>query len=153
MSYQRSPEEIAVIKAHLCDVIADGTLMTVACQELGVSYRELYRWKREDPEFRSNLEDANEWLTERKADELATIHETVLDAKRAQVAVNSLKWWLAKRNPRTFGDKIETTDDQPHLISILNAAIERALRDTRAVVDVTPVVEKTSGVQPNGRAG
>lgn len=138
----RTDEEITFLKAEICDRIGDGTLTTHATLTLGISWRELARWQKDDPDFRDELKTAQEQLTEIKADALTTIHETIPNVKRAQVASNNLRWWLAKRRPEVFGESGERPSDEPQLLDILRAAIGRIPRPSEPpmkTIEASPV--------------
>lgn len=124
----RTTEEIAFLKAELCDRVATGTLTTQAMAALQISFKELKRWRQEDPAFGEALVDAQDHLTEVKADELVTMHDTVLDPKRAHVASTNLRWWLAKRRPDVFGERVPIDDDRGDLTEIIRKAIARIPR-------------------------
>jgi hypothetical protein len=123
----RSDAEIRLIKNHLCDVIASGVTPLRAHDDMGLSYSTTRFWRKADPTFDQAYTAAVEALTDRKADELLTVHEDVDDPKQAKVASDNLKWWLERRNSKEFGPKVQPADSQPQLLGILQAAVQRLI--------------------------
>lgn len=54
--------EQAQVKQDLLDLMAEGNLMTEACQQIGVSRRTILRWRHDDPEFKEAFDDAHQMM-------------------------------------------------------------------------------------------
>lgn len=79
-------------------------IIQVACEKTGISRNSVYRWKKEDKEFRNDMEQA-----------LAEGEELVNDMSESQLLTlikeknwSAISFWLRHRNPK-FKDKVEIT--------------------------------------------
>lgn len=67
----------------------------------------IYRWLVEKPEFREQYTRAREAGDEPVADEIERIaYDTALPSDQKRVMIDSLKWILARRTPKKWGDKV-----------------------------------------------
>lgn len=73
------------------------------------SERTVYRWLVDHEEFRQNYTRAREAGDEPAADEIERIaYDPTLPADQKRVMIDSLKWLLARRTPKKWGDKVQT---------------------------------------------
>lgn len=139
----RTEQEIAFLKAELCDRVASGESQTRARQALSIHWREAHEWKTTDKTFATELATADEAGYDVLADGLTTINERVTDPRWAQVISSNVKWTLSKRRPEVFGDKVTINDDRADLTDIIRQAIARIPRPAEPVcpaieLQVTP---------------
>lgn len=79
-------------------------IILVACEKSGLSRNTVYRWRRDDEEFRKEMEEA-----------LRDGEELINDMSESQLLTlikeknwHAISFWLRHRNPR-FKDKVEVT--------------------------------------------
>jgi hypothetical protein len=87
----------------------------------------VYGWRRHDAEFGERFKTAQQLCAEVHADAALTLHADIPDPKVAKVASDNLWRWLAARSPETFGQRPAPPSDQPQLIAILQAAVNRLI--------------------------
>ena len=101
-------------------------IVQVACEKTGISRNSIYRWKREDKEFSTAMDEA-----------LAEGEALVNDMSESQLLTlikeknwSAISFWLRHRNPR-FKDKVEVTskiDDTGELTSSQAEVVRKALQ-------------------------
>lgn len=79
-------------------------IVQVACEKVGISRQSVYRWKREDEQFRKEMEQA---LVEGEA-LVNDMTESQLLTLIKEKNWSAISFWLRHRNPR-FKDKVEVT--------------------------------------------
>lgn len=101
-------------------------IVQVACEKSGVSRNSVYRWRNEDPKFRTDMEAA---LAEGEAlvNDMTESHLISLIKEKNYPAIS---FWLRHRNPK-FKDKLEIsgkveTSDMP-LTEEQKAVVRKAL--------------------------
>lgn len=100
-------------------------IVLVACEKSGISRNSVYRWKREDKEFSTVMDEA-----------LAEGEALVNDMSESQLLTlikeknwSAISFWLRHRNPR-FRDKIEVTskvEDSEELTPMQAEVVRQAL--------------------------
>ena len=111
----------------LIDRIASGVPATIAAREMGLDYQWVNNSCR-DPAFKARYDEACDACFQIVADRMTVLHEEIIDPKTAKNVGDNLKWWLSKRKPREFGDKLIVDDGaQPKLLDILQAAVNRLI--------------------------
>lgn len=76
------------------------------------SERSVYRWLAENEEFRHRYAHAREAGDEPMADELERIaYDAALPSDQKRVMADTIKWLLARRSPKKWGDKMQHTGD------------------------------------------
>jgi hypothetical protein len=146
-----SDSTLAFYKLHLLDLIEMGKPWTKAAREMNLSPSTVQYWQRTDVEFGQRFKEAVALCTEVRADSALTLHEDIADAKVAKVASDNLWRWLAARNPKTFGAKIEVNESQPQLLNILQAAVSRLIEQVPALPK--PLVTDARALLLAGAAG
>ena len=67
----------------------------------------LYRWLRENPEFRQQYESGLEMRADTHAEQLIEISEDDTgDVQRDRLKVDTRKWLMSRMKPKKYGDKI-----------------------------------------------
>ena len=80
----------------------------------------VYQWFNLHPDFKDMYARAREERADLLADEVITIADTEEDPNKARVRIDARKWWAAKVNPKSYGDKadLNVTSDNKHHHSI-----------------------------------
>ena len=77
-------------------------IISVAAEKVGISRNTVYRWKKEDPEFKKHMEEA---LAEGEAF-VNDMSESQLLSLIKEKNWSAISFWLKHRHPK-FGNKIE----------------------------------------------
>lgn len=107
----------------------------------GCSYRELWTRRREDALFDQALADARDAGLELRADSLYTLGEDPeTDINRARLLSDNIKWLLARRKRKDYGDRVDVDVRQVVDISLALTEARRRIpgHQTDLVEDVTP---------------
>lgn len=73
----------------------------------------IYRWLAAHPEFREQYTRAREAADEPVSDEMERIvYDQSLSSDHKRVMVDTLKWTLARRSPRKWGDSVTLKGDK-----------------------------------------
>ena len=89
------------------------------------------RYRMLRPEKQAECERAQRESVEHDLDSLKTIHEDEIDPHRARVRLDALKWYIAKRNPDKYSDRLDArvrveTVDMTAIIAQARLRAERA---------------------------
>ena len=115
----------------MCAELAEGkSLRTVCNSEEYPSKTTIFRWLRENTEFRDQYEKAKEECADRYAEEIVEIAddgtndymekqvgENTIEVvntehiQRSRLRVDARKWVAAKLKPKKYGDKMDVTSD------------------------------------------
>lgn len=116
------------------DYISQGYTETTACDKEGISPGAFRKVIKESPQFQEMYEEAFMRGTDAMADALLNPDNHALyghsDAKMARVQSENIKWFLSKRRPKDFGDKIEVTHNitaDKAIIQALSSAKQRLI--------------------------
>lgn len=85
-------------------------IVQVSCEKVGVSRNSVYRWRKEDPDFAKQMDEA---LAEGEA-MVNDMSEGQLLSLIREKNFPAISFWLRKRNPR-FRDKVEVTGRIEHI--------------------------------------
>jgi hypothetical protein len=128
------------------ELISQGKTPTAACIEASISYPTFIKHIKNVPELQDAYVEAEQMGLDTLADVLLrittddTYGET--DAKMAKVVSENIKWYLSRKRPTQYGDKL-LVEHKITLDRIITDAIDagkrRALGYTPAI-DVTPTV-------------
>jgi len=113
----------------ICEQLADGiSLRTVLLGKGMPQGMTVFRWMRENKEFREQYEAAKEESADAMLEDMFDIADKSLeeakkgDAKRAgakvaahRLAVDTRKWAASKLKPKRYGDKLDLTSDGKQL--------------------------------------
>ena len=99
----------------LCEEIASGKALKDVCLMSGMPKRPtVYQWFSEYPEFKDMYTRAREERADLLADEILLIADTEDDPNKARVRIDARKWWAAKVNPKSYGDKADLNVSGDH---------------------------------------
>jgi hypothetical protein len=128
------------IGAEVCERLAEGMLITAIAVELGFAPSTLLEWRERYPDYAAAYARAEQIGFDRLAEKLLSIPKQDGDVQRQRLESDNIKWFLGKRNPRIYGDKLELNVNQTIDIgSALSEARARALRpvsDQQSAEDV-----------------
>lgn len=79
-------------------------IVLVACEKTGVSRNSIYRWRKEDPSFASEMDEA----LEEGIDLVNDMSESQLLTMIKEKNWSAVSFWLRHRNPK-FKERIEVT--------------------------------------------
>jgi hypothetical protein len=122
-----SAEERARLKYTLCMGMEAGIPATECCRQLGIRYRDAMNWRRDDLQFKQAYDEAADVCYQVMADSLLTLHTDVTDPKVAKNVLEARRWWLSKRKPREFGDKLIVEREDDNLVHVLQSAVNRLI--------------------------
>ncbi|MFA6528371.1 MAG: hypothetical protein WCT46_02415 [Candidatus Gracilibacteria bacterium] len=137
------------IKDAFLDHLRKVPIIQVACEKSGVSRNSVYRWKKEDKIFESEMVDA---LEEGEA-LVNDMSESQLLSLIKEKNWPAISFWLRHRNPK-FRDKIEVTtkhDNEaltPEQESIIREALRLATSDSGDINNVGIKNYGTDKLQP-----
>lgn len=130
------------------DLIATGYTETSSCDQAGISPSMFRKTIKNSPQLQELYEEAFMRGTDAMADALLDPDNHSLyghsDSRMAKVQSDNIKWYLAKRRPKDFGDKIEVTHSitaDKAIIQALSAAKQRILTSSSNVIEAELVDE------------
>ena len=127
------------IVPKLCERLAQGEFLSVVCREKGMPSRSvLYEWMDQDEGIRTAVARARDLGFDQRAEEAVEEAKSCEDPAKARLAFDAERWYLAKLNPKRYGERIQTaqtdtdgndvapgTDAHAVIPSILAAARQR----------------------------
>lgn len=131
---------------YAIDKISEGYTKTAACDEANIPVGTFDNYLRKNDTLQELYDTAFQRGTDAMADALVLIDRDERyghsDPKMAKVVSDNIKWLLAKRRPKDFGDKIKvehTITADKAITEALFAGRQRALQGPGDdVIDVTP---------------
>jgi hypothetical protein len=145
-------EKVRKAWPSILDALAEGSPVSAAIKEHGISYGVVSAFIASEPGARNEWETAKEVSAEVLFDDLLKITATRfadIDPTRARAVMDSLKWLAAKRNPKVYSDRsqvdlnVKTID----LTRIIQEADAR-LRAGRQALHATRTEEATDPTGP-----
>lgn len=132
------------IADEICDLVAQCVPVASICAMEGMpSKGTLYRWKRENQEFRDKYARAREERADARQDEMDEIVHKMLagDIKpdAARVAIDAIKWQMGKEKPKIYGEKIQIDARHEHVNGLSDAELERIASGRSAGAAEAPV--------------
>lgn len=125
--YDYYPKVLEVINE-----VGQGRTVTDACDRVGIEVVTFRSYVDREPTIKALFVDAEQRSYDAMADALINIDNHKIhgqsDAKMAKVISDNIKWVLAKRRPKDFGERIEIKHEHTVDIAItsrLNAARQR----------------------------
>lgn len=126
---------------NVFDLISQGYTETAACDHVKLSISTFKHYIKNNEELQEMYDEAFQRGTDAMADALLNPDNHALyghsDAKMAKVQSDNIKWFLSKRRPKDFGDRIEVNH---HLTA--DKAITQALLAARNRVPLLEDVEE-----------
>ena len=95
-------------KKALLEYVEVNPNLSDAAFHIGVHPTAVYKWKREDPQFVQDLEDALEIGYNRAGDALMSraVEKTAEDKLKVKDSAD-LKWMISRRLPKVYGNSIK----------------------------------------------
>lgn len=102
------------IADEICRRIAEDESLRSICLDDHLPDRvTVYRWRRENEEFRDQYTRAREDQGHTAADNIGDVRQMLIDGEiehqEARVLIDALKWESSRRAPKDFGDRIDHT--------------------------------------------
>lgn len=103
----------------ICERLVEGESLASICRSESMPrISTVYLWLRTKPDFLAAYTRARDDQGDTDADKIGDVQDRVLrgeiDPAAARVAIDALKWTAARRQPKKYGDKIETTLQGPN---------------------------------------
>jgi hypothetical protein len=114
-----------VVADLICEAIVNGSSLKKAIGKISpdLDYATICRWKRDHPEFKLELEQAQKDRTESQHDEILQI---AAEKGRPSTQIEALKWSAEKNNPEKFGNKTKIQGDpNAPVVFQINTGIDR----------------------------
>lgn len=114
----------------ICGRLAQGFLVNAVCEEVGIGFSTLMQWREKYPKFQEAYTRAELVGFDVLAEQLLSItDDAAADVQRQRLKSDNIKWFLGKRAPKTYGDRIDVNVTQTiDLGQALQDARQRALR-------------------------
>lgn len=138
-AYDYYPVALAVI-----DRISQGATQTTACHENGCTVAWFKKFVAADRQLVEMLEEADQLGYDALADALLSPENHDLygttDPKMAKIFSDNIKWLLAHRDKKRFGDVLEVKHEHTIAFAITDALEQAQLRvtDGMKMIDITP---------------
>jgi hypothetical protein len=141
------PYDIYPLVVKVLDHITDGRTRSAACDEVGLSIQTFEHYIESDAMLQSMLSVAERRGIDAMADALVTIDNHKVhgqsDPKMAKVISDNIKWVIAHRDKKRFGDHktidINVAADK-EIVNALNAGKRRALAATGQALPVVDAI-------------
>lgn len=114
--------------------------LTTACQEAGISRTSFLKYIRSDPDLLSLFEDAENESYDLLAEQSINIDQIHSDPKMAAVISKNIQWFLARKKPKEYGDRVSvdvTLQADKTIIAALQAAKARIPHHAGPTLDLT----------------
>ena len=85
-----------IIKEKLCELLGKSPIIEIACQKVDISRMTLSRWRKDDPSFSKNLEDALSFSRESIND----LAESKMIQMISEGNASMIRFWSVHNNPR-----------------------------------------------------
>ena len=134
----------------MCEAISTGKSLSTALKEPGMpSYPMAILMIRRNSEIKSLYERATEDRADKLAEEVIELSDEKMPkglegpmasawVQQKRLQIDSRKWVASKLNARRYGDKVDVTvtDTRISVLTALQEAKQRVLKDDRNVIDV-----------------
>jgi hypothetical protein len=121
------------MQALIIHLVANNTSYTRLLAELKIAGHKSVKALKNDIDFYNDLTDIRNRLLEFKADLLETAHEDIDDAARCQIFSTNLKFLLARRLPKIYGEQATLNVNYVNLKESLQEADRRVIDLKNAV--------------------
>ncbi len=128
-------------QSNFLDQLRKIPIVQVACEKSNLSRNTIYRWRKEDPQFAKDMDDA---FDEGEAF-VNDMSESQLLNLIKEKNFPAVRYWLSHRNPR-FRERIEITTTKP--TEALTPEQEEVVREALQLASLT----KTESHDPTGTA-
>ncbi len=129
----RPSDYLVEVADDICSLLAKGESLNSICKKEGFPSRNtVYRWLRENAEFRDNYARASDDRAESIFEEILDIadgaEEETASIAKARLQIDARKWILSRMNPKKFSDKQSIEHTGPNGGDI-NVTITRRIID------------------------
>lgn len=100
--------EKTIAKEKAIALAAQGKPMAEICEQTGLTPSLLWQWQSNDAQFRAEFLQARDTGLHLLADSLLTLPDTG-DVLRARLKSENIRWLLARRLHRVYGDKLDVS--------------------------------------------
>lgn len=112
---------------RICAGVANGKSLRSVCDCEGMPDREtVFRWRRENEEFRGQYDAARREGAHAMADDIqAIVDDEALDPNSRRIRMDARKWIASKMLPKVYGDKLALGGDEdagPLVVTWLGSA-------------------------------
>lgn len=106
----RPSDYLVEVADDICSLLAKGESLNSICKKEGFPSRNtVYRWLRENTEFRDNYARATDDRADSIFEEMLDISDNVIpdnaEIAKARLKIDTRKWVLSRMNPKKFSDK------------------------------------------------
>ncbi|TGT42772.1 transposase [Mesorhizobium sp. M8A.F.Ca.ET.165.01.1.1] len=119
-----SEEKTEIIK-RICGLIIQSSV-DKACQEVGIDDSTFYAWLAADDELADEYARARKAISYKGEQELERINKQVENAQLEPAAANVIsqntRWLMGRRNPKVYGDKLTTENENKNTNLSANVA-------------------------------
>lgn len=143
-------DELTPAERAICDLFAEGRTYVDVYRETGATSRDIWNMTKAKPAFGQAIDDARMRGADALGDRLLHIHDEILDAKRATVASNNLKFYLERRFRRVWGQSIDVVVE--HKVDLAGALAAAKARVLRPMCDPTPAIDGEFVALPSAAA-
>lgn len=142
------PANMYPLVMRAIELIGQGRTDTAACALVGLTVSTLRKYIRETPELHGLYEDADARRYDMMADTLVEIDSHcaiagVSDVKVMKVLSDNIKWFLSRKRPQQYGERITVENHITADRAIINALERGAARAVAAQVANTIDVDYT----------
>lgn len=101
------------MRAALLEGMAAGETTTSLLTRLGVSWREVWRWTREDSEFGADYAHARVAQAHAMADAVIALADSATpeNAAAVRLMIDARKWLASKIAPKIYGERVQVDQD------------------------------------------
>lgn len=109
----RPSDYLPEVADDICALIADGESLRSVCKRKGMPGKAtVFRWLREDVDFRDQYARAREEQAESLLEDVLEIADKCVpdaaEIAKAKLRIDARKWYITKVAPKKYGDKITT---------------------------------------------
>lgn len=141
------PVDVAQRALQVLDLLRNTNLVrnrihtiTSACQDVGIARSTFLRFVEADPQLRELFVTAENEGFDMLAELMINIDQIHSDAKMAAVISKNIQWFLARKKPREYGDRVSvdvTVTADKAIIGALQAAKARLPHHSGPTLELT----------------
>ena len=142
------PIDIVPRVMRVIDYLREGKTLKSACDLAGVSRPAVLAYVRKDEDLSKLFDAALEEADDTLAEILIDIDQVHSDAKMAAVVSKNIQWFLARRRPNKFGDRMIVSNEG----SSADRTLVEALREALKRIPLPPAAQMTAFELASGTA-
>ena len=136
------PADISEDERLVLDQVMEGQTLTRACQNVGLKRAAFYLRMNSRPSLSDAYTRALEAMVECNLDKIDTVAYEVADVQQARLISDNLKWSVAKRMPKKYGDRLDvnvtSTVDLTSALLEARARVRPVSDPLDRIIDITP---------------